>query len=921
MMEPPNSGRGRTLLDATCRVALAGLLHDLGKLAERADMPVQDREILEVNKQTYCPNPKPYPNSPGWFSHVHAAYTALALDAIESCLPPIKGRDASPFQEWGEARSGGADDSLINAAAKHHKPDTFLQWIVATADRAASGLDRETFDLYNEARDGDPTFRKDHYTARQITLFEQIDLGAAPGGGRTKPAWAYRYPLRPLSPMSIFPVRAEECESKDRSAARAEYLDLWTEFRKGLDEIPPSHRQNLALWLDHFDTLWLTYTHAVPAATAFRTIPDVSLYDHSRVVAALAAAIWRYHHERGDDRDEVRKRLSTREDWNEPKLLFIQGDLFGIQDFIFASGGAATKRAAKLLRGRSFFISLLTECAALRVLDALSLPPTSQIVNAAGKFQIIAPNTGDTIDKLGEVRKELDEWFLRHTFGQSGIGIAWTPANCNDLQEGSRQDSPYRRLVERLFRALEDAKLQRFGLCGASAPALTFDGYLDRVGEHGLCAVDGRSPADGGALDADDETKVSRLARGQITIGDLLVNERRNRLRNRLLVSRRPLQGDNVDTLDTDVFGLHVGLTGDEEASGRFGNDAASGNLLRVWDFSLPEDREAPLFHGYARREVNAWVPRFSEEDVEDKSRYEGAALDASELPEARNLKTFKALASEARERHRPAAGADDPKGWTGVSALMTLKGDVDNLGAIFQRGLEAPSLSRMAALSRQMNAFFAVHLPHLCRTEFRNTYTVFAGGDDFFLIGPWTQQVALAARLRTDFHHYVSDNAGVGFSAGLAMTKPRLPVRRLEAMAEHALESAKTFRRKSGGARKNAVSCFDRSIGWSDFRELIEARERLEGLATHMSHGYVYGLLHLVELYENVDSRPENALWRSRFYYRTSRALESIRGLDRDERRRRLDELAVEIVQGGIERFGGDYRIALFGHLYRNRR
>ena len=925
----------KSLLDATCRMALAGLLHDLGKLAERADMPVPDREILEINKQLYCPNPKPYPGSPGWFSHVHAAYTALALDAIEPDLPPIKGRDAGPFQEWGEAHGGGADDSLINAAARHHKPDTFLQWIVATADRAASGLDREQFDRYNHARDESPTSGRNHYTTRQYTLFEQIDISqAGPGAysrqarstdseseesaGRSAPSWAWRYRLQPLTPQSIFPVPANGYESNDRAAARAEYASLWDGFQDALTRIPRSHRQNLSLWLDHFDALWMAFTHAVPAATAFGTIPDVSLYDHSRVVAALAAAIWRYHHERGDDRDEARARLSGRQDWDEPKLLFIQGDIFGIQDFIFASGGETTKRAAKLLRGRSFYVTLLTECAALRVLDALALPPTSQIVNAAGKFQIIAPNTERTIEKLHGVRKVLDEWFLRHAFGQSGIGIAWTPASCNDLRQGSRQDSPYQRLVQRLFRALDDVKLRRLGLCGGSAPSPAFDGYLERIGEHDTCAVDGRSPADSGV--DEDGIKLSRLASDQIEIGDLLTREHRDRL----LVTRQSLDGPNVDSLALDLFGFRIGFTGDEDASGRFGGAARAGNLLRAWDFSLPTDDPAkPLFQGYARRDVNAWVPRFADSDLEDELRYERSMFDRSEPCRTGSLKTFSELACEARERRRSEdAAGPDRDALSGVPALMTLKGDVDDLGTIFQRGLSAPSLSRMAVLSRQMNAFFAIYLPHLCRREFQDTYTVFAGGDDFFLIGPWTRQMDLADRLRTEFHRYVAGNAQVGFSAGLAMTKPKLPVRRIEAMAEEALDEAKKARRRTAerDGTTHAVTCFGQTVDWGTYGKLRSACERLSELTAGMSHGYVYDLLHLVDLREGVHARPENARWRSRFYYRTARALESIRGLDRNARQRRLQELGAAIVADGIERFGGNYRIALFEHLYRSR-
>jgi CRISPR-associated protein Csm1 len=422
----------------------------------------------------------------------------------------------TPFAAW---KDPDADDSLINAAACHHKPTTYLQWLIATADRVASGFERETFDKYNDADEGSGT-KLNHITSRQLTLFEQIHLtGPAPSA-----PLAMRYPLKPLSPHSLFPVPAKAVEGGDQAKAQSEYRTLWDGFLQALAEIPASHRERLDLWLDHFETLWLTFTQSVPSATAFGVKPEVSLYDHSKAVAALAVALWRYHHERGDAPDAVAAAQRVRADWDEEKFLLIQGDLFGIQEFIFATGGETQRRAAKLLRGRSFYVGLLTECAALRVLDALALPPTSQIINAAGKFLIVAPNTEATRTALAGVRAALDAWFLEHSYGQSGVGLAWLPACCNDFLSDRARPNAHGRfhdLMRRLFAQLDQVKAQRFGLCAADAPAPLFAGFLDAFDNtRGACQIDGRSPAVTAITEGHRTIQLGRLAKDQIDLGN-----------------------------------------------------------------------------------------------------------------------------------------------------------------------------------------------------------------------------------------------------------------------------------------------------------------------------------------------------------------------------------------------------------------
>ena len=880
--------RDSDLLAASCRIALAAYLHDLGKFAERARFEVP-KDALEAHKTQYCPfRTTDAGGKNGYHTHVHAAYTGLAFDVVEQSAPDLIKGDMHPFinRDQLQADHAQATDSLINAAAAHHRPDTLLQWIIATSDRVASGFERDEFDAYNAAKDENPEAHtgRNHYQARQLSLLEQI--------GKTQKISArdlnWRYALKALSPTAIFPQLRTDCEPGEDGPAQAEYRALWNDFLAALKSIPASHRSNWSLWLDHFDTAWMTFTHAIPAATAFGVKPEVSLYDHSKTTAALATALWRWH-EAEDKTDTVAAQELAKgnrgNDVHVDKLLMIQGDFFGIQDFIFADGSQTNKAAAKLLRGRSFHVSLFTELAALKVLDALSLPPTSQITNAAGKFLIVAPNTPAVRAQLEQVRIEINQWFLQHSFGMAGLGLVGKPASCNDLLKGN-----FKSLMQGLFGALEKAKLQRFDLTAPANPV------FEVAYPHGVCQFNGKLPADAGHDSA-------ALSRDQILLGSALTRE------DRLLIVRDPaaLNGSNLKKLEVPVFGYGVAFTQSEEVTGKFGALAKDGRLQRCWDFSLPDNLTDTLWHGYARRFINAYVPRFTEVDQWTMDKYQGHADDV-DFDRARFAgKTLNHIACEDRQPRR------DKEGWQGQVALMTLKGDVDNLGSIFQQGLQDPTFAKMAALSRQMNAFFAIWLPALCATEFPNTYTVFAGGDDFFLIGPWHSTQKLAGRMAAEFKTYVAGNPGITFSAGMVMTKPGQPIHALATQAEEALSAAK-------GTDKNALVLFNERVRWPDWGKVQAAQEQLERVreSYDLSTGYIYGLMQLIDLASD-KTNPEHAMWRSRFAYRTRRyVVDKIR--DPERRQRAQTELSVSLGEQGINELGTRYRIPLFNHFYRQR-
>nr|WP_314170140.1 type III-A CRISPR-associated protein Cas10/Csm1 [uncultured Aggregatibacter sp.] len=647
-----------------------------------------------------------------------------------------------------------------------------------------------------------------------FSLFENIN--------QANKKMQFFYDCQPLSPNSIFP----EKEEKDTALSTH-----WDKFVQAITEIPKSHCDNPSLWLDHFDTAMQCFTCNLPSPYG----DEISFYDFTKAVAAFVVA------------------LADQEINEEEPFLLIQGDFFGIQDFIFSGGSASNKGAAKILRGRSFQVSLFTELAALKILNACKLPTTSQMMNAAGKFLIVAPNTEEVKNAIKQVQSELNQWFIKETYGLIGLSIAVQSAKCGDFEQNH-----YETLVKKLVENLEEQKLKRLDLTD------TTQSVQEVEYPNGVCEMNSFFPAQIGK-------ERSVISEDQIKIGEMLSKKQR------IIISDINADINETQILKLLIFGFKVIFTNSREDTKEFGYPVKLLQIHRFWDFSLPKNTNSTIWNGYARRYINAYVP-FNEEG---------------------KIITFEDIETQDK----------------GQKALMTLKGDVDNLGTIFQEGIQSANIAKMAALSRQMNLFFSLWLPAYCAEQSQSMYTVFAGGDDFFLIGPWYSTQKVAHAMQQAFAHYVAENPKIHFSVGMVMSKSNIPVPRLGDLAEEALEKSKKI-----DAGKNAVTIFNRSVKWEKWQFLLNLGDEIERLAKdyEISTAYIYSLIHFALQAENKENKIENSMWRSRFYYKTARYV--VDKLKKEEKSTALNQIITSLGDKGIETYKGDFIIPIFNYFYQQR-
>lgn len=858
-------------------VAIAGLLHDVGKFAERAmmELPVG---YARNNEDLY------QPEKDGRRTHIHALYTAAFIEEFSSCIP------FSPFVP-------GSDFSLINLAAMHHKPETPLQKIITIADCLSSGLDRQEFEDHNEIN-----FRNFRKT-RLLPIAEEMFAHEGRQGPESLDGYHYRYRLSDLNPDSVLPGEKHETEPKDDRQAKEEYAAIFLKFKNEFRMLP--HKEAPGLWLRHFVSLWERYASFIPAATVGKVIPDVSLFDHCRATSALAAALYAYHHAHGTltERDVAD---------NQPKkFCLITGDFSGIQKFIFSEGGSTNQAAAKLLRGRSFAVSLLSELAAMELCRALDLPVTSIILNAAGKFTLIAPNLPDITTEIQKVQQRVNDWLVDEWFGEVTISLSSVEASPADFEMAN-----FSELWQRLGRSTEQKKYRRIEIERLGVRTDYLDRFDNRL-DPSLCPFCGKRPS-------------HRSTKGDYHLGD----EKASCLicRDHIYLGAQIIKAKTMALLDPDpsfdVEGLKAPLFGKYQVSFDLSQEEINslirrGGLIDISCLGMLHGTNLP----YAVRVINGYVPVYTDDDLEDDRIIHGRMseekkLEMIEMMKKGGVKSFHHIVKTALTK-RP---GDEAK-FSGVEALGILKADVDNLGAIFGCGLPKSrlNLSRLATFSRQMNSFFSLYLPHLFSTDlsFREIYTVFAGGDDLFLIGPWNRIIDFADELDRKFSRFACKNPNITISVGITVSKPGVPVPAVADRAEEALEAS-----KHGG--RNSVTLFDETVSWHGFRKLLEIRDTLESWQQEglIEKALLYQLNDLIrmarrekDLVKNgkpIELRDMKCLaWRSRLYYTITRNVG--KGMQKDARIQAVEKV-MKHIPVWVSEYDSKLRIALWQVLYKQR-
>lgn len=578
-----------------------------------------------------------------------------------------------------------------------------------------------------------------------------------------KPDGIYYYKPTPLTASGLkYEKETYEKETSNWRFPDDESIKLhkasFDEFKKEIIRLSKTkHIDAFSLSLYY---LLYKYTARISSAS-FKSYPDISLFDHSRTTAALVNCLTYIL----DEKDLK----SYNPEKAQQEFILIKGDLAGIQKFIYSDisvdVAGETKGLAKRLRGRSFYVALLTDFISSLFIQKLELAEANLLYSGGGHFLLVAPSHKDIEKKIELLDKEIN-LFLKEKIASRLTLILGRSTFGNDL---------FRKASEAIQRVNYDLNRNKYK---------KHFHYLGEIFDN-----------ETNPTDFEDDKKLGEL----LPYGKYLL-EIKSKTHNSFLKEKYLVAA--FEKFNTFYFIIEKPQNGNEKDAIRnilstFKDSIDSACLFKLNDTDFLEFAEDllgqydfPISFGF--KFIGTATPKDKNGDV--LSFEELAYLDTTE----------------------------DQK--LSYPQLGILRMDVDNLGAIFALGLEehGTSFSRIATLSRELHHFFCGFVNTLA--EKHNIYIAYSGGDDAFFIGSWINILHFAGEFQNEFKKFTCNNPNITFSAGIFLCDSHYPVAKF---ADQAAEMEKLSKKYNQGS-KNAITVFDHTLSWDSYDVMLSFSEKL---------------------------------------------------------------------------------------------
>lgn len=709
------------------KIYLAAMLHDIGKFYQRADSgSVAKSEFLK----DYCKDESSFcPCHDGHYTHKHVLWTAQFIDDYA----PVFKRLADSYIE-----NLGNKDNLINLASGHHLGKdqlTDLGKIIKEADCLSSGMDRD-----NAFRDAQDEMSWDSFKKKRMTSILQTIKCE-----EDKISQWHHLPVETMSlSRSCFPVEKFEYDP--------DYLNLWKKFN---DEFKYIQANTYHAFSETLLNLLLKYTSCIPSSTI--DFPDVSLYDHLKTTAALAVCLYDWYQE---------------ENHSENPFLLIGADFSGIQPYIYQ---IVSKYAGKNLKGRSFYLKILSDTIVRFLLKELGLYQANIVYNSGGGFYLLAPNTESVKNGLKRAIDTIEKQLLETHGTTLFVAIDSIELSKDALLHNNGQSLG--KVWGELFLKRDRKKSTKFSNQLLANYSTFFNPFM-QGGEAKRDSITGEEFLPNEVIYTEGDLFLKEATLAQIKIGAKL------RETNLIVVSESeplPYWNDKTHVSPLSLGFTYYFLNSTNELEKMKEQLRASADKVTVITMN-GKNGDCDFIH--TLNGIN---------NIYTLDFYGGNEIDSKNVP------TFEEMCDNEN-----------------YSRMGVLRMDVDNLGNIFQSGItpDRATLSRYAALSRSFDFFFSGYLNTIWReTCPEKSFIVYSGGDDVFIVGSWDVTIQLAKRIRKDFKEFTCGNPNFSLSGGVAIIPPKYPIMKGADESEGEEKAAKNHKCKK--EKKNSIAFMGMPLNW----------------------------------------------------------------------------------------------------------